>query len=64
MNNAIAQKSEKRKINTISRALKKTFLRSSTIIIIKKAIILRIVSSQKTSCNLGNFYISDYKFED
>ena len=44
----------------MSKALKKIFLRLPTIIVIKKATILGIVPSQKTSYSIGNFYISDY----
>lgn len=39
------------------------FSRLNTIIVIKKTIILAIILSQKTSCNL-NFYIDDSQFEE
>lgn len=44
--------------------LRGTSLRSPTITPIKMAITSVIAPSQKTSYNLGNFYISDYWLRD
>lgn len=49
----------KKKNDTIAIILKKTFLKSLVINIIKKAKTAGIVSSQKTSYNLSNFHIHD-----
>ncbi len=53
------QKAKKRS-NTMAKALKRTSPRSSAITIIRKTTTPGITPSQKTSCSLGNFYISDY----
>lgn len=50
----------KKRINTIARSLREIFLISSIIIIIKKAVMPKIVLNQKTSYSLGNFHISNY----
>lgn len=52
----------KKRINITPKTLTKTFLRLLTIIIIKKAITLKIEPSPKTSYSLGNLYIDNYKF--
>ena len=50
----------KRRNNAIAKALKKISLRSPTITVIRKATTSGIVSNQKTSCGLGNFYVGNY----
>lgn len=51
-----------KKSDVISRDLKKTFLKLSVIILIRRVTISRIILSQKTIYSLGNFYISDCQF--
>lgn len=36
------------------------FLKSPIIVIIKRAIMLKIILNKKTSCNFENFYIDGY----
>ncbi len=52
--------SAKKRSDAMVKALRGTFLRSPTIIVIRKATTLEIVSSQKTSCNLDNLYVDNY----
>lgn len=52
-----------KKSDVISNTLEKIFLRLLTIIIIRKATTPKIVSSQKTSCNLGELYIDNCELE-
>lgn len=52
---------KKRNIAT-TKGLEKIFLKLPTITIIRRAIILGIISSYKTSCSLDNFHINDCKY--